>query len=538
MALTYIGTGGIFTVLGKYFHALNTLNTARETTIKTEVQDAVDTYKLATAADLDFDLAVRGLAQAEQAWRGSGAGLAASLATSCQGFLIQSIRADSDNNRLSLAQALTYLQEQMLADDYYIDPSVASVAVAVVSGGSGTDLTITATDVGRLGTQIDHIFPEVIEIEATTGGDAPVLTVIGERASGSKLSEDWPNGSGVAQSLSPLTVANSVITNGDFETWTIADTPDNWIIATGAPGTEFSMSVIAVQTVIISGTPTSGSYHLKYTDPATSLVHATEELAYNATGSAVQAALRALPGQRRNTVSTAGTSPDYTHTVTFTGVAGTVAEMTSVENTDTGAIAHADPVPGQFGAITGHGLYVPADESLVFYQAVSLDPDTVYAMGFWAGYDNWQEITNLGVQVALYDGIGGTVLTDDAGTDQEFIYLGKPAADKHFSHFFQIAKDSPDTVYLRLTINSSSDEEPMFDNFILAPATQIYPGGPYVAAFNGRTAPIVGDKWTLTGANDYAGGFQQKLNQVFPMAETGTMLRTAGSTNIPDSLIS
>ena len=81
MALTYIGTGGIFTVLGKYFFALTTLNTARETTVFDEVQDAVDEYKLVTAADLDFDIAVQGLQGAEKSWRGAGNSLVTAIAT-------------------------------------------------------------------------------------------------------------------------------------------------------------------------------------------------------------------------------------------------------------------------------------------------------------------------------------------------------------------------------------------------------------------------------------------------------------------------
>lgn len=69
-----------------------------------------------------------------------------------------------------------------------------------------------------------------------------------------------------------------------------------------------------IETVVVAGTPTAGSYILTYDGKATA------NIAFNADGPTVQAALRLVPGLEQVTVSTAGTIPNFTHTVTMTGV--------------------------------------------------------------------------------------------------------------------------------------------------------------------------------------------------------------------------
>lgn len=104
---------------------------------------------------------------------------------------------------------------------------------------------------------------------------------------------------------------------------------------------------VEVQTIIISGTPTSGTYTITF-DGKTSAA-----IAYNAGQAAVQAALRAIPGLEAVTVVTTGSAPNYTHTVTMTGAGGALGtnsppQMTSTDGTSGGthAIAHATTSAG------------------------------------------------------------------------------------------------------------------------------------------------------------------------------------------------
>lgn len=112
--------------------------------------------------------------------------------------------------------------------------------------------------------------------------------------------------------------------------------------------TTVATHVVEEQTIVISGTPTGGTYTVTF-DGKTS-----GNIAYNANQATVQAALRAIAGLELVTVVTTGSVPDYTHTVTMTGVAGAMGaasapQMTSSAASLTGgapAINHATTTAG------------------------------------------------------------------------------------------------------------------------------------------------------------------------------------------------
>jgi len=93
--------------------------------------------------------------------------------------------------------------------------------------------------------------------------------------------------------------------------------------------------VTEVQTIAISGTPTGGTYTLSYNDGVNT--YTTAAIAYNADGPTVQAALRLLPGLQKVTVSTAGSVPNYTHTVTMTAAPTVIATASPPQMTSNAA---------------------------------------------------------------------------------------------------------------------------------------------------------------------------------------------------------
>lgn len=106
-------------------------------------------------------------------------------------------------------------------------------------------------------------------------------------------------------------------------------------------------TVVETQTIVISGTPTSGTYTVTFDGKTTG------NIAFNADGATVQAALRLVAGLERVTVVTTGTIPNFTHTVTMTGAAGALGttsppQMTSTDSMSGGthAIAHNTTVAG------------------------------------------------------------------------------------------------------------------------------------------------------------------------------------------------
>lgn len=73
-------------------------------------------------------------------------------------------------------------------------------------------------------------------------------------------------------------------------------------------------------TLAIAGTPTGGTYTITLTDDVNG-AQTTSALAYNASAATVQAALRLLSGDglSTTTVSSSGTTPNFTHTIQFKG---------------------------------------------------------------------------------------------------------------------------------------------------------------------------------------------------------------------------
>lgn len=97
------------------------------------------------------------------------------------------------------------------------------------------------------------------------------------------------------------------------------------------------------QTITVSGTPTGGLYSLQWNG------FSTKTVVYNADAATVQAALREIPGLEFVSVASTGSTPNFVHTVTFTGVTSNPAQITSTDATTGGthAIAHATTVAFQ-----------------------------------------------------------------------------------------------------------------------------------------------------------------------------------------------
>lgn len=93
-----------------------------------------------------------------------------------------------------------------------------------------------------------------------------------------------------------------------------------------------------VQTIVISGTPTGGTYTVTFDGKTTAAI------AYNASGAVLQAALRLIPGLEKVTVVTTGSTPNFTHTVTLTGVGGSLGAGSPPQMTSTSSMTGGTPV--------------------------------------------------------------------------------------------------------------------------------------------------------------------------------------------------
>jgi len=554
MSVALTGSGGLFTILGRIFHAQETINTARGTTVDAEVVDVITQFENLTET-IEVQEVVEGLTAAFIAWRDDET-IMSQLSTIASDLIVKLVNDDNRQEDQSLRTAMLELIDQMEGSggesnpDNDVDASTAAVSVAA-GGSNNTDGVVVASATNGDGRNCENALAEDIEVTVASNNGSGTLRCRGEYAEGDRLSSQWPKGSGSSATLSGVTgdsgnlLANGGMDDEDDRT----NTPDDWDLVTTPHsniGTTILMSDYEVQTVAISGTPTSGTYTLHYTD-VDSDVQYTEPLAYNASGSAVQTALRKLQGLENVTVSTSGTTPNFTHTVTFAEMdpPGNVGNLASDETFDTGSIAHAQSTAG-----TAH---VYKDKAVIFdsngseltqlrQRLTNLSPRTVYACNAWMKVDAYPAAGV--VTIDLVDG-GGTVIQNAQATNNSFTIDPTSGGDLSTSAFsavngfFQTPAVLPEVVYLRIRISTAiSDTASLYiDEVSLVAATELYASGPYAAFFAGQTKLSLDDTWTITVTNDRAGEYQEWFFRNFGFTDLLLPSDSGGSETISDTTL-
>jgi hypothetical protein len=150
--------------------------------------------------------------------------------------------------------------------------------------------------------------------------------------------------------------------------------------------------------------------------------------------------------------------------------------------------------------------------------------------------------TAAALKVAIVQEIGGATLDDTAGTANELAIDAESMSDSAYTSYwfsFRLPKTATSTVYLRIAATAAipTGASVYIDEVAIAAGTQLYQGGPFVAAFSGRDAAAYGDAWTLAVTNDHASKWQDFYNRIFSMANLGLMLPTTGTALIDDALI-
>lgn len=177
---------------------------------------------------------------------------------------------------------------------------------------------------------------------------------------------------------------------------------------------------------------------------------------------------------------------------------------------------------------------------------IELEPDTVYAVNFWAKVD---VVPAAGVlTVDLVDGSNANV-ADDQSTANSFTVTcsGLTTSWVACNGFFRTPRALPTTLKIRVRISTglSAGTSLFIDRLAMTPATLLYPGGPVAAIFSGQTTSpfVAGDGFTLATTNNYGGAsylstFQALFDRLFGMRALGLVLPSTGSPSIADSLIS
>lgn len=536
-----IDFSAFFTKAGKAFHAGNTLNTAVATSVPAEVEDFTQTFDENTPIAQENVLA--GVLDALRAWQSESGGLIASAVRDpIRRLLVEVVKADNQQPTDSLDDAIAELIRQMIASGDDVD--AGSVSITPTQAGDGIIVTSTKRPDGRVNELMlaEDILVSVLSVKEN---NEATLQLRGE-PSVSVTAADFPQGSGCSTSLLAAIAesGDNLVSGGSMEDGdaTVTTLPEGWIVGVGVLGTTVKLTNVEVQTITITGSPSAGWYALNFTN-RDGKVQQTPPIAYNGSATAVQFALRALAGLETVEVSSAGTSPNFVHTVTFYDCPNP-GQLTTTNNTTGGSFAHATPTAGSAFVTRGaRSLEFDSDgaEATAIYIPVSVTAKTQYAAHLYAAVD---VVPAAGVfTVDLVDGIGGSVIADDQATNNSFTFnaadLTTTMASK--SGAFRTPSVLPALVFLRIRASTavSAGTSSFIDEVCLRPMTELYPGGPWAAAFSGRTQWDIADTGNLAIANDEGGAIHRWADRVFDLRENNLLLPTdsGGTETIADSLI-
>jgi hypothetical protein len=175
--------------------------------------------------------------------------------------------------------------------------------------------------------------------------------------------------------------------------------------------------------------------------------------------------------------------------------------------------------------------------------STAVAPNRVYCLNLWAKMSVAD--ASAAVRFRLTNS-AGTVLANDAGTDLTYSRDTNGQIGTSFTNistFFQTPRSLPASggVWLEIAFTTAPSNGRILyvDHLGFVRATQLYAGGPFVAAFSKNTANAVRDYYTMTVANNLTHtSFARCLDRWLGLRDLGVYLPSAASETISDSLIS
>lgn len=542
---------GLFNILGGVFIAQNDINTARGNTLPNDLVRLL-TWFNTIAPNPGLESTISNVGDSLSSFQSGSVSSQSTLQAFAKNFVVETVSLDRTQPDRTLKTALQYIITQMRATSQSINRSTLSLSVTAGSSNSGNGVILTSTKRGD-GLVQENSLSETLTVAPTSASLTAGLQFTGPARASSALGQDWPLGSGTTATITAIDAnSSSLLLNGGMETQaTLPNVPDSWILSVGTPGTHCLMTVQSQQTVTISGTPTGGGYLLTYQD-RDGKNQTTSLIAYNATAATVQTALRLLNGLSQVTVTSSGSTPNYTHTVVFTGAGGAVPLLVKTNLLSGGSspnVAIAITVVGTPQVFAGGAAVKLASDGSTLttlnQRLTNLSTSTAYAISLWACADF---VPAAGVvTIDLVDGIGGTVLTDAQGTSNSITFNASAllSSYKHLKDlqssecYFRTPATLPTNVYLRVRVSTAvtSGSSIFIDQVGLTAATALYTGGPMVAIFSGNTSFSTADTWTMIVTNNRAGTLREMLERNFSLSSLDLLFPTSASPTVPDSVL-
>lgn len=528
-----------FARFGKAVDAYNKLLVATGSTLDTEFQQILDAFNSDSAEikqNIDGQISI--IKSFQQMARQQIESL---LVPSMQGLLSQYVEDDTGQAQANLDGALDEFIDQMIANTQSVQDSTVSSSVASVGTAYG-DGSVFVSMKDSKGRSQELVFAEDIDIKCssvTTDNSASFL--LASDISYENLHHLYPSGSGISGSISSVSPSNSIVPTPTISAADSIDPniPSGWL---GSATTTSSFTSDKQDTVVISGTPTGGYYYIQVTD-SQSRTYTTSALAYNANQAAVQTAIASLPGFESVSVVTTGTTPDYTHTIDYTGTPspGTVSTTSNLTGgspliTVSTIISSSPSLNGSKSLkITGNG-----SEQTTYYIPITLGSNSQYGYSIWL-YPS--TITTGVLEVSLVDDFGGSVVNDDQGTANSSSVDLSALTDAtwyNLGGFIRTPSVFTSKMYIKLTCSTAIDASGILyiDSFWMGIIQELYQGGPSVFVTSGPTNWDTRDLRRLTISNNYGGDVNQWLDRIFGLRGSGKKFPTASSPTILDNVIS
>jgi len=533
------GTDGLFDLLGEVF--------ALQTQIDASVSDRRTAWASAFAAiNSEFDTAqwLASLSSAEKAVateESTTSAVAASLKSVAEQIVIAKVDEAVSLTTKTIYFALTELVRQMVERSESLVAPTVDVDITPDGGNTGDGFLIAGVK-NVFGVNNPQIFDETMDVSVVSSG---FLIAAGD-ATSNGLSPDGFGGSGFYSTLTTFPAGTAVNGSNSSGVFTVSASvlPGDWVANVGTLGTAVLSGQPQKSTITITGTPTTGTYRITLTTSSLG-TQSTGNLSYSASASQIAAAINLIPGYRLAAVVASGTNPNFIHTLTFYGMREAVT-VAVVESTDSGSFSISTPTAFSSPSLGSSPIVLVSDGSTLVSVSLPLSyllPNSAYAVNAWLAL-NTGAASGV-IEFSLTNGIGGTVIQDDAGNDLKFTVAAtslttafKGAANlvASGSPIFLTPSVIPASVYLRIRCSTTlpNTRQVFIESPLCAAISPLYQGGPYLVGFAGPVGFLPGDEWEVDFQNDHGGTMHWGMLRNFDIRRLGLMVPTDAVGTIAD----
>jgi len=254
MAVPVTSAGGLFTRLGHFLGGLYDINALRGGTATTRVLAAAN-WPINRVAQIQTDYAatppdqiiINGLYTNIAAFQSAQGSFLRQIQQFCQNTLTYMVNADTPLPQPTIANAMRVLISQMQLAGSSVFESTVNAGVQTTVGTPNGNPVILASVKGPTGLFQEYMFAETLNFTCSQDSQSGAIlgqeqfSIVGPASISNTLDPSWPGGSGVNASLRAVNAATNnsggnLLTNSDFETFTVTNVPDNWTIVVGTPG--------------------------------------------------------------------------------------------------------------------------------------------------------------------------------------------------------------------------------------------------------------------------------------------------------------